>query len=434
LRGAVAGGTVVSSLIPVPEARSRVLEAVALLAPRRVRLADALGLVTAEPIVAAGDVPPFTNSAMDGYALRGADASEPPVSLRVVGLVVAGPSVGCVVRPGEAVRIMTGAPMPDGADAVCMVERAVVAPDGSTVTIAHRVRVGDHVRAAGGDVTAGDEVFPPGTELTAGCLGVLAGLGMADVLVHPRPVVGVLSTGDELVEAPGALSRGQIHESNRSALLALLAHSGFTGVDLGIVGDDERAVADALADGADRCDAVLTSGGVSVGDRDIVKAVLGEVSRGSMQWMQVAVKPAKPFAFGTIGDRSTPVFALPGNPVSALVSFELFARPALRAMAGHAELHRALAHAVADEELARRRDGKLHLVRVAARFGADGIVHVRSAGGQESHHLHAMARANALAVLPDGDGAAQGDRVDVLLLDPATLGSAGRRAASGWGA
>jgi len=413
----------VSGLVPVPEARARVLAGVAPLPAERVPLAAALGLVTAERIVARSPVPPFTNSAMDGYALRAADTAAPPARLRVVGLLMAGSHTEVPVGRGDAMRIMTGAPVPPGADAVCMVERVEVSPDGATVTIGQTLAAGDHVRRAGGDVAAGDEVFAAGTVLNAGALGVLAGLGDADVLVHRRPVVGVLSTGDELVEAPAALGPGQIHESNRTALLALVEQSGFVGVDLGVVGDDEHVVADALRDAARRCDAVVTSGGVSVGDRDVVKAVLGEISGGSMQWMQVAVKPAKPFAFGAIGDEQTPVFGLPGNPVSALVSFELFARPALRSMAGHRDLDRPVALAVADEPFARRRDGKVHLVRVEARLGGDGLVHVRSAGGQESHQLRAMARANALAVLPDGDGVAAGGRVDAMLLDAGSLGS-----------
>jgi molybdenum cofactor synthesis domain-containing protein len=240
-------------------------------------------------------------------------------------------------------------------------------------------------------------------------------------------VVGVFSTGDELVDPGQPLGPGQIRDSNRLTLLALLRTSGCEGVDLGRVADDEDAIAAAVTAAVDRCDAVVTSGGVSMGDFDYVKVVLDRL--GDMRWMQVAVKPAKPLAFGTVGrpgggERTgpVPVFGLPGNPVSSLVSFELFARPALRRMAGRAdaELDRPLVTAVAPEGLRRRPDGKTHLTRVVCRWDGDaGGYVVASAGGQGSHQLHATARANALAVLPDGPAVEPGGRVDVLLLDPA---------------
>jgi molybdenum cofactor synthesis domain-containing protein len=387
------------------------------LAPRQLTLRDALGCVTAAPVVARDAVPPFANTAVDGYALRACDVASVPATLAVVGTVPAGASRDAPVAPGEAVRIMTGAPLPPGADAVCMVEWTTTSPDGTRVTISRSVAAGDAVRRAGEDVAAGQEVFPAGTILTPGCLGVLAGLGETSVLAHPRPRVGVLSTGDELHEGPGPLPKGAIRDTNRAALLALVEQSGFTAVDLGVVRDDDEALRGALLDGAARCDALLSSGGVSVGDRDVVKAVLAEISGDTMRWMQVAVRPAKPFAFGEIGPDATPVFGLPGNPVSAMVAFELYARPALRKMAGHAHLGRPQLLAVADEELARRPDGKLHLQRVVAAHGPDGRVHVRSAGGQGSHQLHAMALANALALLPDGEGVTAGGPVQVMLLD-----------------
>lgn len=388
-----------------------------MLAPRQLALPDALGCVTAAPVVARDAVPPFANTAVDGYALRACDVASVPATLAVVGTVPAGASRDAPVGPGEAVRIMTGAPLPPGADAVCMVEWTTTSADGTRVTISRSVAAGDAVRRAGEDVAAGQEVFPAGTILTPGCLGVLAGLGETSVLAHPRPRVGVLSTGDELHEGPGPLPKGAIRDTNRAALLALVAQSGFTAVDLGVVRDDDEALRGALLDGAARCDALLSSGGVSVGDRDVVKAVLAEISGDTMRWMQVAVRPAKPFAFGEIGPDATPVFGLPGNPVSAMVAFELYARPALRKMAGHARLGRPQLLAVADEELARRPDGKLHLQRVVAGHGPDGRVHVRSAGGQGSHQLHAMALANALALLPDGEGVTAGGPVQVMLLD-----------------
>jgi molybdenum cofactor synthesis domain-containing protein len=233
----------------------------------------------------------------------------------------------------------------------------------------------------------------------------------------------VFSTGDELVQGGGPLAPGQIRDSNRVTLLSLVAESGFDGIDLGCLPDDETAISDALAQAGRDCDAVLTTGGVSMGDFDFVKVVLDRI--GEMRWMQVAIKPSKPLAFGTIaggrGDGGrVPVFGLPGNPVSSTVSFELFARPGLRQMMGHApdELDRPRVVAIADQDFPRGPDGKTHFARVVARYEA-GRYRVASAGGQGSHQLSAMATANALAVLPDGDGVDAGADVEVIVLDGA---------------
>jgi molybdenum cofactor synthesis domain-containing protein len=275
--------------------------------------------------------------------------------------------------------------------------------DGDKVVVQQEVPPGNHVRHPGEDIEAGAEVFPAGTVLGAGHLGVLANLGLRKVPVFPRVRVGVLSTGDELVN-------GQIQDSNRPALLALCHQSAFEPVDLGCVGDTGEEIAAALQDAATRTDAILTTGGVSAGDFDFVKRLLDTQ-------LQIAIKPAKPFAFGVI--EGTPVFGLPGNPVSSLVSFELFARPALRQMMGHpkADLDRPHVTAIAEEDLRRRPDGKTHFARVVARYDDDaGRWRVRSAGGQGSHQLLAMATANALAVLPDGNGFNVGEPVTVMLL------------------
>jgi molybdopterin molybdotransferase len=413
------------SLIPLDEAQRRVLAQCQPLRPLAVPLDDALGCVTSVALTAEEPVPPFANTAVDGFAVRTADLVHVPVTLSVIGTIPAGAPPEPPVGPGEAVRILTGAPMPSGADAVVMVEdtdawdgrsgREAIGAGGSTaVEIRKAVAAGANVRGAGDDIAAGQVVFGAGTVLGPGHLGVLASIGARKVPVFPRARVGVLSTGDELVDGPEPLRPGQIRDSNRRTLLALVAEANAVPVDLGHAADDERAVTDSLTDGLERCDAVLTSGGVSVGDFDYVKVVLDRLSGGSFTWLQVAIRPAKPLAFGVV--RGKPVFGLPGNPVSSMVSFELFARPALRRMMGHADNGRPQVTAIADEPVRRRPDGKLHLVRVQARWGSDGRVHVRPLVGQASHHLHAMAEANALSLVPDGDGLEAGADVPTMLL------------------
>jgi molybdenum cofactor synthesis domain-containing protein len=411
----------------VAEAQGVVLAACGPVAPRTVPIDQALGLVLAGTVVATHPVPPFTTSAMDGYALVAADTSPEPVRLAVVGHLLAGTAPTTPVGRGQAIRIMTGAPLPDGADAVCMVERTRDEDGGQTVVIDGEVALGTAVRRAGEDVQAGDVVFGEGEVLTPGHVGVLASIGEYEVTVRPRARVGVLSTGDELVEGPAPLVPGKIRDANRHALCARLGADGYEAIDLGIVGDDAAAITTAILEGSGTCDALVTSGGVSVGDVDFVKVVLDELSGGSMRWMQVDVRPARPFAFGVLAANGTPVFGLPGNPVSALVSYELFVRPALRRMGGHQGLERPRVLAVADDELSRRPDGKIHLIRVTAVIHPDGRIHVRQSGAQESHVLSGMARANGLAVVPDGTGVERGGTVEVILTDAGWL-SAGARA------
>ena len=382
-----------------------------------VPLVEALGCVAASAVRAPADVPAWANSAMDGYAVRAADTAAPPVRLDVVGLLPAGaaPDPDRPVGPGQAVRIMTGAPVPQGADAVVMVERTSPVAGGTGVVVEAVVLPGENVRGRGDDLRAGQVVVATGTELTPALLGVLASVGRAAATVHRRPVVGVLSTGDELVDGPASLLPGQIYDSNRPMLSALVREANCTPVDLGRSPDDADAIADALDIALDRCDAVLLTGGVSMGDFDFVGDVFARL--GTAREWKVAVRPGKPLAWGLL--RGRPVFGLPGNPVSAAVSFELFARPALRRLLGHPQPLRAPVPAVAGEPFPRRRDGKLHLVRVVVAVDpADGRLHARSAGGQGSHMLGALAAGNALALLPDGDGVAAGDQLDVLRLGP----------------
>jgi molybdopterin molybdotransferase len=405
-------------MISLEEGQRRILDAVAPRPPVQVRLREARGLVLASDVVSPEPVPPFANTAMDGYAVRAQDtrgaAAAVPVQLQVVGEVQAGTAPSVAVDSGEAIRIMTGAPVPEGADAIVMVERT--SADGDEVSIFGEAQVGDHIRPAGGDVDAGQQVFTRGTLLTPAHLGVLASIDLESVAVYPRPRVGVMSTGDELVER-GALAPGKIRDSNRPMLLAVVEEAGCVAVDYGIVRDDEALLTATITKAIDECDAVLTSGAVSMGEYDFVKVVLERLARerpqSSFAWMQVAIKPAKPLAFAAI--EGVPVFGLPGNPVSSRVSFELFARPALRRLAGRADVLPQPVRAVAGAPMPRRRDGKVYLDRVVVRVDNGRYVCER-AGMQASNVLSGMAAANGLALLPDGDGVAVGEPVEVFLL------------------
>jgi molybdopterin molybdotransferase len=289
----------------------------------------------------------------------------------------------------------------------------------------HRVRItacpelGAAVRPIGDDVSAGTPLYPAGAVITPAVAAVLATVNASSVKVVARPRVAVLSTGDELVEHDGPMAPGQIRESNRTMLLGLVADAGLDAIDYGTVADDEDALEAVLRRAAGECDAIVTSGGVSMGDYDVVKAVLSRIA--DMHWMQIAIKPAKPFAFGMLATGrpdggKVPVFGLPGNPVSSLVSFELLARPALRQMAGRHDVQRPRVLAIAPDGLARRPDGKVHFQRVIAEFGPDGRLYVRSVGKQASHQLAATSLANGIAELPDGNGVQAGGEVSTILL------------------
>ncbi len=419
-------------MLTLEEVRDHVLATCPPREPRPHLLSDALGLVTTEDIFATESIPRFANTAMDGFAVRSVDVANPPVDLEIIETIAAGHAPKVTVCAGQASRIMTGAIIPPGADAVVMVEKTVektslTSTDTTTVTINAAVAPGNHVRDVGEDVSAGSLALKAGTVLGAGHLGVLASLGQTHVCASPRPTVGVLSTGDELVDDGSDLKPGQIRDSNRATLLGLLTLNQMNPVDLGLVRDDETEITTAVTNAVSSCDALITSGGVSMGDFDYVKEVLSRI--GQMRWMQIAIKPAKPFAFGTV--EGVPVFGLPGNPVSSMVSFELFALSGLRSMMGHRQPVRQTIRAVAAENLLRRPDGKTHFLRVVAEPPTSsnqaiegGQILVHSAGGQGSHMLWSMAHANALAVVPDGEGIKAGEGVDVLLLGcPDVFGS-----------
>jgi molybdenum cofactor synthesis domain-containing protein len=403
-------------VILLSEAQRRVLDGVAPLAPMHIDCSRAAGLVLADDVVATENVPPFANTAVDGFAVRAADVASVPVELRVIGTLAAGDGTQWNVGEGEALRIMTGAPMPTGADGVVMVEDCEqLATD--RVRIGKSVVAGTAVRPVADDVRAGDTVFVAGSVLNAAGAGVLSSMNAQRVRVYPRVRVALLSTGDELITDGSPLHRGQIRESNLTMLEILIADSQCEVTNLGVIADNEELLEQVLRNAASTHDAIVTSGGVSMGDFDVVKAVLSRMA--DMQWMQMAIKPAKPFAFGVINSdgRSVPVFGLPGNPVSSMISFELLARPALRKMMGHTrDLLRPMIRAVAEAPLRRKPDGKMHVMRVFARFGDDGLLHVRDSGPQGSHQLAATASANGLAMVPDGAGIDAGDVVQVMLL------------------
>ncbi|MCB1039167.1 MAG: molybdopterin molybdotransferase MoeA [Acidimicrobiales bacterium] len=409
-------------MVPLSEARSHVLARCAPRGPIAVPLPDALGCVLAGPVVAPEPVPPWANSAMDGYAVRAADVTEAsdaaPVRLAVVDTVLAGHGADRAVGAGEAVRIMTGAPVPPGADAVVMVERTLGGPDAPVVDVLEPVVSGRNVREAGSDIAAGSTVVDAGRLLGPVHLGVLASVGVRHPVVIPRPRVGVISTGDELVDDDRPLGPGQIRESNRPMLVALGATLGVDAIDLGTVPDDAGTIERALREAASTCDAVVTTGGVSMGDVDLVRVVLDRIA--DMRWMQVAIRPAKPFAFGVLD--GTPVFGLPGNPVSSLVSLCLLGVPGLRRLAGRADLDLTRVRATAGEALPRRRDGRTAYLRASAAWD-DGRLVVRPVRGQGSHQQSAALDADALIELPDGDGARAGDQIDAILLRlPAAVG------------
>ena len=415
-------------MIELAVAQEKVLQAVQQAAPVTVPLSDAYGLVLAENIVSFEEVPHFANSAVDGFAVRAQDVANIPTTLRVVDEIAAGGIPNVAVGPGETSRIMTGAPMPSGADAVVMVEDSTEGKTPHEVILSASVVVGQAVRPRGDDVRIGDMVFRVGDVLHPAAVGVLASINVPRVLAVPRLRVAVLSTGDELVDDGSPLALGQIRESNRTMLMGLVTQAGCVAVDYGIVRDNEEALEETLRTAAAECNAIVTSGGVSMGAYDVVKALLGRIAQ--MTWMQIAIKPAKPFAFGMLdaphgseAHRQVPIFGLPGNPVSSLVSFELLARPALRKMMGHAPVQRPSLLAVADVNFLRKADGKIHFQRVVAKSHNDGRIHVAPVSQQGSHQLAASALANAVAVLPNGEGVAAGGEVRVLLLSDLVEGA-----------
>ncbi|MDT8409165.1 MAG: molybdopterin molybdotransferase MoeA [Wenzhouxiangellaceae bacterium] len=404
--GDCCGGGHDSPALSLEQARERILDAVSPVAgSERMPLMQALGRVLSEPVIAGMDVPAHTNSAMDGYALRSADVATAGIRLQQVGTSFAGRPFSGSVAAGQCVRIMTGAVMPDGADSVVMQERTRV--EGEFVVFDQAPASGANVRPAGEDIARGDQVLEPGRWLTAADLGLLASLGFAEVSVRQRPRVAFFSTGDELRPVGQALGAGQIHDSNRYTLFGLLTELGMDLLDLGIVEDTPEALSGALNKAAD-CDAVITTGGVSVGDADYVLEALEKA--GSVGFWQVAMKPGRPLAFGRIGQAL--FFGLPGNPVSAMVTFMQLARPALVKLAGSRPAE-PLCMRLAATEAIRKKPGRREFQRGRLSF-VDGNLVVEPLGHQGSGVLRSMSRADCFINLGPTEGRVEaGDLVTV---------------------
>lgn len=400
-------------MLKVEEAREHVLGSIDKLEKVEVPLLDVWGLNLAEDAIAGNDIPPFDNSAMDGYSLRAQDiagaSSESPVGLAVLGDLPAGYTADAIVGRGQAIRIMTGAPMPEGADTVVPVE-STRAEEGR-VLIEEELPKGTHVRKAGEDVRTGEPVIAAGTTIGPAEAGMLASLGYARVRCFRRAVAGIISTGDELVGVDEELTPGKIRDSNSYTIYGMVRDAGAEPLRLGVVGDDAAALEQAITRNLDRVDLFITSGGVSVGDYDMVKDVLGKL--GEMNFWKVAMRPGKPQAFGHIGGK--PLFGLPGNPVSVMVSFEQFVRPALLKMMGRSHIFRPEATAVLDAPIGRK-TGRVEFIRVVTEW-REGRYHAQPTGPQGSGILRSMVLGNALAVLPEEVGRLEaGSEVAVQLL------------------
>ncbi|RME47152.1 MAG: molybdopterin molybdenumtransferase MoeA [Caldilineae bacterium] len=416
-----------SSLMPVEEALAYILQHITPLPAETKPITECLGRVLAEDVVAEANIPPFANSAMDGYAVIAGDVAEAtpdkPALLRVIATIPAGQSPQATVESGTAARIMTGAPMPPGADAVVRFEETSEArpfpnlPEG-TVAVFRPVAPGDNVRPAGEDVRAGQVVLERGHTLRPQDIGLLAAIGRGRVQVHRKPRVAILATGDELVGVDEPLTPGKIRNSNEYTQAALVESYGGEPVMLGIARDTTEDLTAKIRQGlAQKVDLFLTSAGVSVGDYDMVKTVLA--SEGKMHFWQVAIKPGKPLAFGLIAEGKVPLIGLPGNPVASMVAFEAFARPAILKLGGHRRWQKPTLRAILQEDV--HNSGRRHFMRALLyRTGDEYRVTTRGSGVQVqgSGILSSLVWANALVVVPNEvTFLPAGSPVEVWLLD-----------------
>ena len=400
-------------MISVDNALEQIMGAINPLRLEKTTILDALGRVLAEDVTSDRDIPPLPNSAMDGYALRSENtfgaSREKPAVLTVIDDIPAGKISTKTVGPGQAIRIMTGAPIPAGTDAIVRVEDTE--KDGDRVRVFVAVRKGLDIRLAGEDVRKGELVIPKGKIIRPAEIGMLAALNISDVSVYGQPKVAILSTGDELVDIGGELAPGRIRNSNGYSLAAQVAECGAVALRLGIARDTRKDLVSKF-EAARGADLIVTSGGVSVGDYDLVKDIMGEL--GAMHFWKVAMRPGRPLAFGVIG--GVPVFGLPGNPVSVMVSFEEFVRPAILKMSGFKHLFRPTVKAVLKEGL-QKKAGFRHFLRAVVELRG-GKYYAVTTGEQGSGILKSMVMANGLIVLPeDVTSLMAGDEVTVQLID-----------------
>ncbi len=396
-------------MIPVEEAQRRILDRIRPLEPATMRFDEALGFVLAEDIHAAENMPPFAAAAKDGFAVVASDTSR---VRRLVGEQMAGTASGPRVEPGTVVRITTGAPIPPGADAVVMVERTEE-QNGRVIIHQETIEPGADIRPPGQDIQKGQLVLKQGTRLGPAEIGLLATIGCTSVKVYRRPTVAVLSTGDELVEPDESPGPGQIRDSNRYTLAAAVAEAGGIPLVLGLSRDVETTLEELMLQGLEQADALLTSGGVSMGDKDLVKPILERL--GTVHFGRVYTKPGKPVTFATVNGK--PVFAMPGFPVSSLVSFEIFVRPALRRMQGYPErdLFRPERKVILEHDVHHTAD-RTEFQRAIVTY-RDGQFYARTTGFQGSGRLLSMVGANALLRLPHGEGNfKRGDLVSALVI------------------
>ena len=394
-------------MIPVSEAIEIILREVTPLPPQMRSFAEAANLVLAEDIFAGEPMPPFPASTVDGYAVIAADDGP----RHIIGDQMAGYQAELKIGPGFAARVTTGAPIPPGADAMVMIEDTE--EEDGMLLMKTSVSPGNCIRPVGVDIEAGELVLPAGTQLKPAEIGLLAMIGRPEVRVYPAPRIGVMSTGDELVEPGQATGPGQIRDANRFALINAVYDAGGIPVDLGIVRDQEATLADTINYGLEVSDGLLTSGGVSMGQLDLVKPYLAE--HGHLFFGRVNTKPGKPVTFGMLA--SKPFFAMPGNPVSALVSFEIFVRPALLKMAGRSDLHRPRRQVVLAHQVRHTAD-RTEFQRVIITRQEDGTLMAGTTGAQASSRLLSMRSANGLIVLPHGRGDfPAGTQVEALILD-----------------
>lgn len=399
-------------LVPVEEARERILSQIKPLQPLELPLQEAEGCVLAQDVVAGSDIPDFPSSAMDGFAVRSSDVAgaspASPVELRIVGRALIGQRPDATVGGGETVRIATGAPIPAGADAIVPIENCEVVTD--VVRILAASPEGKHVRPTGEDVRGGETLLPAGRRLGAPELGLLATAGFSHPLVHPRPRVVVLSTGDELIPPSQAPEYGQVRDSNAYLLFGALREVGAVPMMAGIVRDDADELKETVLSHLVQADAFVSSGGVSVGERDVVKAAF--FKRGDLDFYRVAMQPGMPQGFGHIEGK--PFFGLPGNPVSVFVSFEIFIRPALRKMMGRRQLFRPEITARLEADVTGP-EGKTQFARVRVKRTTQGWV-ATPTGGRGSNLIATVSRANGLAIVPPGVGVASaGSEVKVIV-------------------